>query len=84
MPTLKFTVLPTGVAQLHDLLSCLAKFDENISLEASNDDVSYQSQWADSNTDLLVSHLKPQYIQNGICIIQLRRKFFLFEIYFPP
>ena len=40
MPTLAFTVLPVGVAQLHDLLSCLAKFDENVSLEASNNNVS--------------------------------------------
>jgi hypothetical protein len=40
MPTLSFTVLPAGVAQLHDLLSCLAKFDENVSLEACNNNVS--------------------------------------------
>jgi hypothetical protein len=35
MPSLSFTVLPGGVGQIHDLLSCLVKFDENISLEAS-------------------------------------------------
>ena len=40
MPTLAFTVLPGGVAQLHDLLACLAKFDENISLEAKDESVS--------------------------------------------
>ena len=37
MTILKFTIVPTGVAQLHDILSCLAKFDENVSLEASKD-----------------------------------------------
>lgn len=40
MPTLAFTVLPVGVTQLHDLLSCLAKFDENVSLEACHNNVS--------------------------------------------
>lgn len=34
MPTFTFTITPVAVAQLHDALSCLAKFDENISLEA--------------------------------------------------
>lgn len=35
MPVFTFTTTPAGVAQLHDALSCLAKFDENISLEAT-------------------------------------------------
>jgi len=40
MPTLLFTVLPAGVAHLHDLLTCLAKFDENVALEATAQHVS--------------------------------------------
>lgn len=39
MPSLSFTILPAGVAYLHDLLSCLAKFDENLSLEATPQEV---------------------------------------------
>lgn len=35
MPTLLFTVAPPGVAYFHDLLTCLAKFDEDVSLEAT-------------------------------------------------
>jgi hypothetical protein len=35
MPTLLFTVAPSGVAQIHDLLTCLGKFDEDVSLEAT-------------------------------------------------
>ncbi|KIW48515.1 uncharacterized protein PV06_01092 [Exophiala oligosperma] len=35
MPTLLFTVGPQGVGYIHDFLSCLAKFDEDISLEAT-------------------------------------------------
>ena len=58
MPTLAFTMLPAGVAQLHDLLSCLAKFDENISLEACNNNVSNPFKPLHSDpADLPVSHL---------------------------
>ncbi|ETN42992.1 uncharacterized protein HMPREF1541_02150 [Cyphellophora europaea CBS 101466] len=35
MPTFLFSVAPAAVGQLHDLLSCLAKFDETVSLEAT-------------------------------------------------
>ncbi|RMZ87546.1 hypothetical protein DV736_g5231, partial [Chaetothyriales sp. CBS 134916] len=35
MPVLIFTLAPTGVGQVSDLLTCLAKFDENVSLEAT-------------------------------------------------
>ena len=37
MPTLLFSVSPAAVGQLHDILSCLAKFDEAVSWEASSD-----------------------------------------------
>lgn len=40
MPTLLFTIAPAGVGQLHDLLTCLAKFDENVSWEATPQNVS--------------------------------------------
>ncbi|KIV89626.1 hypothetical protein PV10_07012 [Exophiala mesophila] len=36
MPVLLFTILPSGVGALHDLLTCLAKFDEDVSLEATS------------------------------------------------
>ena len=40
MPFLSFTVRPSQLGQLHDILSCLLKFDENISLAASSNSVS--------------------------------------------
>lgn len=39
MHTLKFTLTPTGVARVHDALSCLAKFGETVSIEARPDKV---------------------------------------------
>lgn len=35
MPSFTFTLSPTGVTQIHDALSCLARFDENVCLEAT-------------------------------------------------
>ncbi|EHY53025.1 hypothetical protein HRR83_006136 [Exophiala dermatitidis] len=35
MPTLLFSVGPPGVTSIHDLLICLAKFDEDVSIEAT-------------------------------------------------
>ncbi|KAH0831638.1 putative DNA repair protein rad9 [Fonsecaea pedrosoi] len=35
MPTLVFTVAPSGATYFHDLLTCLAKFDEDVSIEAT-------------------------------------------------
>jgi hypothetical protein len=74
MPTLTFTVLPAGVAQLHDLLSCLTKFDENISLEAYNNNVSYVLSLVHNNpADFLVAHLKSEHLQNGIFFVYSKR-----------
>jgi hypothetical protein len=39
MPILLFTVAPAAVGQLHDLLSCLARFDEDVSWEATPQNV---------------------------------------------
>lgn len=74
MPTLTFTVLPSGVAELHDLLSCLAKFDENISVEAYNNNVSYVLSPTHNNpADFPVAHLKSEHLQNGILFVYSRR-----------
>lgn len=43
MPIFTFTITPLAVAQLHDALSCLARFDENISLEANNQELRISS-----------------------------------------
>lgn len=43
MTVLSFTITPTGVGHIHDLLSCLARFDENVSLEASPDSLHISS-----------------------------------------
>ena len=40
MSSFAFTVLPSGVGELHDILSCLMKFDENVALEANSSSVS--------------------------------------------
>ena len=75
MPTLAFIVMSGGVALLHDLLSCLAKFDENISLEACDNNVStLLSLLHDKLADLPVSHFKSQHLQNGIFVIHSRRR----------
>ena len=39
MTTLDFTLSPEAVVRLHDALVCLAKFNENVGLEASRDKV---------------------------------------------
>ncbi|KAL1957313.1 hypothetical protein VTO42DRAFT_6102 [Malbranchea cinnamomea] len=36
-PSLSFTLLPEALLQLHDVLICLSKFDESVSVEAEND-----------------------------------------------
>ena len=43
MTTLSCTILPDRLDQIHEALTCLAKFDENVSLEASTDQVSLPS-----------------------------------------
>lgn len=40
MPYLSFVIPPVQIGRLHGMLTCLAKFDENISLEASMRSVS--------------------------------------------
>lgn len=37
MASLCFTLLPEALPQLHDVLICLAKFSENVTLEAEYD-----------------------------------------------
>lgn len=39
MPFLFFTLNPAGVSQVHDILTCLAKFNEDVSLEATTTEV---------------------------------------------
>jgi cell cycle checkpoint control protein RAD9A len=41
MVTLNFTLTPEASARLHDLLSCLAKFSDTVSIEARKDTVQY-------------------------------------------
>lgn len=39
MPEFTFELAPSGISQVHDVLLCLSKFDENVMLEASNQEV---------------------------------------------
>ncbi len=39
MPTLTFTLTPEGVVRLHDVIVCLAKFSESVSVEARRNTV---------------------------------------------
>jgi hypothetical protein len=81
MPALGFIVMPVGVAQLHDLLSCLAKFDENVSLEACTNNVSESLHLPqDKPADLTVSYLKSQHLQNGVFVIYFRREIVFCQI----
>ena len=43
MVTLKFSLSPEAAAKVHDMLSCLAKFSDTVSLEARKDHVSISS-----------------------------------------
>lgn len=43
MPIFTFTITPLAIAQLHEALSCLARFDENISLEANSHELRISS-----------------------------------------
>ena len=36
MPTLSFTLVPSAISSFHEALSCLAKFDESVTLEVSS------------------------------------------------
>lgn len=40
MAHLSFSLLPDALVRLHDVLTCLAKFDESVALEAEYDLVS--------------------------------------------
>lgn len=39
MHTFLFSVAPAAVGQLHDILTCLAKFEENVSWQATHQNV---------------------------------------------
>ena len=39
MTSLKFTLAPEGIVRMHDAISCLARFNETIGLEARRDKV---------------------------------------------
>lgn len=64
MPTLLFTIAPAAVGQLHDLLTCLAKFDENVSWAATTQNVSVSSGSQLTATDFEASSLKFESIKN--------------------
>jgi hypothetical protein len=81
MSFLSLTISPAGVGKLHDLLTCLAKFDENISLEATADRVRlvYFS-LSHAMLIFLVSHLQSQFVQVCSCLLRLGFFLFLFQL----
>ncbi len=42
MTTLSFTLAPEGVARLHEIVVCLGKFSESVSIEARHSSVRLQ------------------------------------------
>ncbi len=70
MPTFLFTVVAQGVGYIHDLLICLAKFDEDVSLEATPQFVSLNIRPAmRPQLNRSASHLKLECFQNFTCIV---------------
>ncbi len=80
MPSLSFTVQPSTVGQLHDILACLVKFDENISLEASSNSVRLQFRSLLHPLILLASYLLSQLIQICACLLYLECSLFFCEV----
>jgi len=69
MPALTFTILPPGVAKLHEILLCLAKFDENISLEASADHVSIGCVRHPPGLTTPVTSYQSQHFEDSTCFV---------------
>jgi hypothetical protein len=70
MPTFLFTVVPQGVGYIHDLLICLARFDEDVSLEATPQFVSFNIRPAmHLQLNKPASHLKLECFQDFTCIV---------------
>ena len=84
MPTLLFTVAPSGVAYFHDLLTCLAKFDEDVSLEASPQSVGPTDRALESAfLRYLASDLEFEHIKDCTCCFH-PQLIFLQQISFLP
>jgi hypothetical protein len=79
MAVLLFTLSPAAVGQLHDLLTCLARFDETIAWEASPEGVRPLFQEAHEDLTILVVSIKSQHIKDStLCI--LSGQCFLYQI----
>lgn len=78
MPTLLFTVAPPGVAHFHDFLTCLAKFDEDVAIEATPQSVSC---WrAEESISILIGEatfIKLEHFEDCTCGVY--SGFFLFH-----
>lgn len=82
MVNLKFTLTPEASVRLHDVLVCLAKFDESVSLEARHDRVSTSQIGHNGQLSLFQIALghHPQFIQVGICVFHVGRAEVLREV----
>jgi hypothetical protein len=70
MPTLLFTVAPASVGHIHDLLACLARFDEDIAIEATPQFVS-PSLFTPSYLIKTASHFELEHLQDSSCLVHL-------------
>lgn len=78
MVTLKFSLSPQAVSKLHDMLACLAKFSDTVSLEARKDYVHWLMPLslisADAMLQLSISSLNLS--KSAYAAFTLKRKFF--------
>jgi hypothetical protein len=70
MPTLLFTVAPASVVHIHDLLACLARFDEDIAIEATPQFVSSLPP-VSARLTKLAPYLKLEHLENSSYLIHL-------------
>ena len=83
---LAFTLSPEAVVHLHDIVVCLGKFSESVSIEARRDRVCYQQTYW---TELLYSPKlttvqsdRSQPFKVRLCIIFVGQSSFLFPVPF--
>jgi hypothetical protein len=84
MAVLRFSIAPEATSRIYDLLLCLAKFGENVSLEARSDKVRDAAQATIdaciTDSWSLAHDYCAEYIEDGICIIRSGREDLLYRL----
>jgi len=77
--TLSFTLSPEGIVRLHDIVLCLGKFSESVSIEARRDRVcDQQPQEQPLLMSITAQSDRSQLLKVCLCIIFVGQSSFLF------